>query len=266
MRRLLITGLFCKLFIFIAFSQSGDHTGPGTFTKTIEYNRVPSNESNDYNIRSKGGIEKLLFGDRNAPVEFYYDPAFAGYDDMVQCGFRIMRDSLDKNYILEIKRISNYEEAREKAKEYQPIGISGDLMGVITNEIRDLIAKHNREVSAKNYELVNSNLRAEAKSFPISEQFAEKMCEKMSSLIRDFKAINGPVKPTEDANITYFTLILDGSHSTFRTVVGVEVWSLVIHEPTGNSKKMSDFCLKIISDANNNQLNEKSYIEFLTDF
>ena len=61
------------------------------------------------NVRSKGVVEKLLFGNTNGNVEFYVCPSFEG-----AYGFRTVRDSSD-TFLLEIKRIANWKEAAEEA-------------------------------------------------------------------------------------------------------------------------------------------------------
>jgi hypothetical protein len=99
-----------------------------------------------------------------------------------------------------------------------------------------------------------------------SDQFAEKIHSKMSSMIQNFKATVGAVKP-EGNGVTSHVMVLDGDHSTFRTVVDVEIWSLKIHEPSGHAQKMSDLCRKIMHEAlKNNKLDENNYIKLLDDF
>jgi hypothetical protein len=91
-------------------------------------------------------------------------------------------------------------------------------------------------------------------SYPINNLFAEKLYEKMSSFIDNFKAKGVP------------PIILDGYSVTFRTVVDDEVWSLWIHLPQGNALKMSDLCRQIITDGCAGKLDESKYIELLDDF
>ena len=254
--------MFSNFFILMLFSQNSDHSGEGFFTKTIEYNRIASTETNDYNQKSKSDVEKLLFGDFNAQFEFFYDPSFPGYgndDSEVQSGFRICRDSLDKRYILQIKKISNYEVARSKAAEFRSIGISSLS---IPDESRKQIAEHNMEMRSKYANELQKHLTVEIISYPISNQFAEKISKKMSSFIHNFKASGSAIDINKDGRIT-IKIIEDGYYVTFRTVVGSEVWSLKIHEPTGNSLKMSDFCRQILKEANDNKFNEENYTKLL---
>ena len=103
-------------------------------------------------------------------------------------------------------------------------------------------------------------------SFPISDQFAEIMYKKMVSLIDNFK-----VKEYKHPDFN-FLMILDSYHATFRTVVAPEVWSLEIHEPSGNALKMSDLCRQILNDiektrqSKDQNLDEAKYIKLLDNF
>ena len=106
--------LIYNLFVVVSFAQDGDLIrGASYFTKTIEYNLARGwygRAGNGYNLNSKNGIEKKLFRDFNAPVEFFYHhPTYdmlPGEKKEVVCSaFRIMRDSLDKNYVLQVKRL-----------------------------------------------------------------------------------------------------------------------------------------------------------------
>jgi len=63
-------------------------------------------------------------------------------------------------------------------------------------------------------------------SFSASTRFAEKLHEKMVSLIANFKAKGVP------------QIILDGYSVMFCTVVEDEVWSLSIHMPQGSALKI----------------------------
>jgi len=249
----------------ILFSQNGDHTGEGFFTKTIEYNRIASAENNNYNQKSKSVVEKMLFGDFNAPFEFFYDPSSPGDENdvfRVQSGFRIFRDSLDKGYVLQIKKISNYKDARSEAAKFGPKGFKSLN---ISEEERKQIESYNSEMSFKYWNEVNKHLTVDTKSYSISDHFAETIYKKMSSFIQIFKASGSPIEIYEDGTIGI--LIMDGGYySTFRVVVGAEVWSLKIHGPTGTALRMSDFCRQIIKEANKNTFNEELYTIILYTF
>jgi len=113
MKKTLLIILIFKLFIVAAFAQDGDLIrGASHFTKTIEYNLardLDRRHGNGYNLKSKNAIEKKFFGDFNAHVEFFsYQPSEdlpPGKKEVEHSGFRIMRDSLDKNYVLQVKHL-----------------------------------------------------------------------------------------------------------------------------------------------------------------
>ena len=203
MKRIIAAGFLAVLFVSLVSSQTGEHYG-GRFLKRIEYNKMMG----EFNLDSKGYVEKLFFGDFNAPVEFLYWPAFEGAS-----GFRIIRDSLNTSYILEVKHILNYKDAAEKANEKYPYS------------------------NPKYFEEIIKLYKVETRSYPISNRFAEKIYEEMVSTINNFKAKSVSM------------LVNDGYSVTFRTVVEDEVWTLNIHMPQGDALKMADLCRQIMADA-----------------
>ena len=218
MKNLLITCIVIIFFNVFAFSQNNAHTNGGEFTKTIEFNRICCDSNNYYNLNSKGDTEKQFFGDMNAPVEFFFNPPFPtngnDFPDIL-CGCRIMKNSVDNSYVLEIKRI-----------------LSGKL---------------------------------ESLSFPISNQFAEKLYKKTTFFIDNFKAVGGPVQITEEGGIL-MRIITDGVRVTFRTVVDEEVWTLKIRIPSGNARNMSDLFMQIIKESYKNKtIDEVTYTKMLDD-
>jgi hypothetical protein len=231
MKKTVITSFLWILFVPFAFSQNGDHVDGGDFLKRIEYNMYAMRTA--YNFDSKGDIEKLFFGDLNASVEFFYEPSFeASVNGPV--GFRVVRDSLDRSYVFEIKYISNYEDVYRKVWDrYRSMANSDEKYKLVKKEQIKLF-------------------KVETLSHPISDKFAEKLYKKMVSLIDNFKAKGVP--PT----------IFDGYSVTFRTVVDDEVWSLKIHIPQGNSLKMADICRQIIAyDIETYTFKEAEYIKLL---
>jgi hypothetical protein len=233
--------IFCGLFIPSSFSQNGGH---GNFVKRVEENYYF--QPNRYNnLKSKGDIEKLFFGDFNALSEFSYLPSSDNAFRRPPSGFRVLKNSSNTSYILEVKYISNYEEtSREASKKYP----------TISNDNRAQIVEHNRVAFAKRHEEMLNLFKVETRSFTISNQFAEKLYEKMVSVIDNFKAKAPP------------TMLPGGYSVVFRNVVDHEVWSLSIHMPQGDTFKMADFCLQIIKDAQSNQMDEKKYISVLNTF
>ena len=126
-------------------SRHEGRDGGGRFTKKIEYNLEAFN---DYaNLRSKGHIEKLLLGEFNAPVEFFFSPSF---DDSLRApvGFRMFRDSLDKSYVLDIKCIANYEDAKSVLAEmYSVMGIPENLITSIPEDMLEQMVSQNMYVT-----------------------------------------------------------------------------------------------------------------------
>jgi len=213
MKSLVISIFFSwNIFILSSFSQNVFHQESGLFLKRVEHNMKALEET--YNLDSKGELEKLLLGNFNASVEFYYHPSFEGAS-----GFRVYKESLDKSNILKITYISNY-----------------------------------REVISFNQEERLKRCKVDTNSLPISNQFAEILHRSMVVFIHNFKVKGLPV------------IFLDGYSVTFRVVVEDEVWSLRIHMPQGNAKKMSDLCRQIITDAQNSQFDESKYMSILNTF
>ena len=248
MRRVFILCFFSTFCIPIMISQNENMDVCGHFTKRIEYNLIALFDS--YNLESKGVIEKMLLRDFNAPIEFFYAPSFEGAS-----AFRIVRDSLKTYYILEVRYISNYEEARkEAAKDDKSIGLSGSSILSTTDDVKQLIIEHNRKEFAKIHEEYLKRIIVKTISFRISDPFAEKIYNNMVSIIDNFKGRGVP------------PLIMDGYSVTFRTVVEDEVWSLNIHMPNGNALKISDLCRQIITDALAGKLDEEKYVSELDSF
>ena len=240
MKNIFVTSFLWAFFIPFAFSQNKEHVDGGHFEKSIEYN-VKSQYDGSHNLNSKGEIQKMFFGDFNAPVEFYYLPtSTATMNKELISGFRIVRNSSN---ILEVKYISNYVEAAEEAQKMYPLN-------------PNLSWEHpqNKTAWAKQFEEMNKLYKIETLSFPISSRFAENLYQKMVSLIDNFKAKGVP------------PVIFGGYSAMFRNVVEDEVWSLCIDMPNGDALKMSDLCRQIITDALADQLDETKYITVLKTF
>ena len=230
MKKRIIFFLFFVFFIPRAFSQSGVHDG-GKYIKRIENNL---HIYGMYDLKSKGDIEKLFFGDFNAPVEFFFHSP-TNQNEGASC-FRLVRDSL--GVYLEVKYVTNYKEAK---KEVDDTFVSNQLT------VDERLKEYWNEV----YKRCN----IETRSFPISEHFSEKLFKKMVYFIDTFKAKVIP------------GIIVDGYSVVFRTVVDEnEQWSLWIHTPKGDALRMSDLCRQIIADAMINELDESKYLPVLDTF
>ncbi len=259
MKKIVAISLLLGFFIPVALSQNVVHADGCHFLKRVEYNLIAKGGKfkdftfhDCYNLQSKGEVEKLFFGDFNARTEFFYAPSFEGAS-----GFRIVRDSLRKSYILEVKYISNYREAsneadKEARKECNLIDIPIKLLDSLPRDIFNMVFDYNKSIRNKKYsELLPKLYKVETLSVAISDRFAEKLFQTVNSFIDNFKAKGVP--PT----------ILDGYSVTFRTVVDDEVWSLYIHEPQGNALRMANLYQRIIKDTIANELNEAEYIKML---
>ena len=243
MKKVLITGFLWVLIISYVFSQNrfsltiveyGEEVGHH-YRKTIENNFWV--KYGYYNLSSKIETEKMFFGNFNAPVEFFYEHPYQG-----AYGFHVWRDSLRKTHILEVKYIPNYIEAnKETSDKYKSSSTSIDSMKALSKKI---------------YEEKLKLYKVETFSFSISDQFAEKLYEKILSFIINFKSKG--FSGSGGANSTVI----------FRTVVdNDELWTLRIYTPKGNAAKWSDFCRQIINDAINDQfMNEPRYMFELDKF
>jgi len=151
------------LFSQSLISQQIDHINGGRFSKRIEYNLLWLETG--YNLDSKGDIEKRFFGDFNAPVEFFFEPPFS-----VPYGFRMVRDTLKRSYVLEIKQITNYREAQNEVQSKYPLRGVSDLS--LPKDTIDQITMQNRENIRKSFEEIKNLYKIENHSFPISDQFS----------------------------------------------------------------------------------------------
>ena len=115
--------------------------------------------------------------------------------------------------------------------------------------------EHNRIAFAKQSEEMLKLFKIETLSFSISNQFAEKLYEKLMSFISDYKGKDAPPTP------------LIGDYSiTFRTVVEDEVWALWIRMAKENVYKIDGLFMQIIMDARSNKFDASKYITVLNTF
>lgn len=238
----LIFGLVCILSVPFAIAQNEDHVMGGKFSKHIEYNLIwPL-------LSSKDDLEKLFFGDFNAPLEFFYEHSSNG----TLSAFRVVRDTLINFYMLESKCVSNYKEAVAVAHNKYPWPASGYQTN---KDSIDLINKQHKERLKKFDEELAKLSKVESRTIAVSDLFAEKLYEKTVSVIDNFKARGYPLTMT------------GGFWVTFRNIVDDEMWSLKIQEPRGNTLKLAKICIKILEESTDTgQLNESMYIQLLDDF
>lgn len=251
MKKLFIISFLLIICVIKAFPQTytaGDvenlYSDHGPFVKRIEFNLlIPGG---GFNSDSKSRLEKKLFGESNAFVEFFYLPSRSGAS-----GFSIVRSDSGTSYVLEARYISNYEELRKETSEkYPTIGISGP--DDVSKDSLQKIKAHNGAQIRKQSEEMFERYNIESFTFQVSPRFAEELHEKMVSFIHDFKGKGIPP-------------VIKGGHSVvFRNVVVDEVWSLSIQSPMGHPLK--ELCMQVLTDAKANQLDESKYMTILNTF
>ncbi len=239
--------------------QSIDHTGGGQYLKTIEYNVLHpgvTEEGNRYNLEHKSVIDRLFFGTQNSFVEFVFMDSPEGSNEAV--AFRIIKKQQDNSYELEVMRLQNVLDAYYKKLKYvvsektTPITTPFWLSTAISNETKDQIKEHNKQAAhLKNSDDLYKPYRPAPLKLQISKEFAEQLHKRTSMLIENFKGAGVPL------NIT------DGSEVTFRCVMDDELWTLWIHCPQGQVRRLSEFFGKIIADGYDNQFDESTYLNLL---
>jgi hypothetical protein len=249
MKKIIVFGFLCFFLISPVFSQRGKHVGGASYIKRIEYN--PIMLYGVYNLKSKGDMENLFFGDFNAPVEFFYNLFFSSAS-----GFRIMKDSLAKSCTLEIKYVLNYDEAFKEAAENIRQDIPQEIWDFRPKNFLHLLWDYNSngDIAKRFYEELTKHFKVETRSFAVSDRFAELLYDKMLSFIGNFKGKGVP------------QMVAHSYLVSFRTVVEDEVWSLAIHMPNGEALNMADLCRQIITDALNGKPDEQKYMSVLDTF
>jgi hypothetical protein len=249
-----------SLLVFIvqeSFPQTIDNlnTGEGQrFLKRIENNFINNwaqinngKEDGFYNFDSKTYLEKLFFGDCNAKVEFFINPSFESV-----YGFRIVRDSSDISYILEIKRISNWKEVEEKlAKEFPSKSFPVEQILSVSKEEIEQTSLHNGEIYKKRLKESLKLYRVNTQAFAVNSNFVEQLYKTIMEAIDNFAVKGTPA------------VAKDGYFATFRCVVKDEVWTLTIHLPEGDIKNLTNICKQIIEDIETNTFKESKYVELL---
>ena len=252
MKKYIFTAIASVFFAQVMLSQSSDHIEGGLFSKKVEYNiliKGVKESDNQYNLDSKRTLDRVFFGETNSPVEFVIQTSFEGAS-----GFRIKKKS-DSSYRIEVMNLPNSDEVIDRlSKKENEIHIPYELQGGMTLDGLNQINEYNKKVVyAKRNGEIYKPFRPKSRSFPISKQLAEALHGKMVLLIAGFKAEGVP------------PLISDGCEVTFRSVVGDELWTLIIHSPQKRALLLSDLCRQIITDSNNGKLNENKYLELLNE-
>ena len=212
------------------------------------------------NIESKSPLEKVLFGNTNAKVEFVVEPSFEG-----AYGIRVIKDSSETSSSLEVKRIINWKEVEKQMQKAFPV--KGYTIQELNAKIaeREKMSEEERELSILKSRIRNekrekeSLKRYQVQTFiiPISDLFAEKLYAKFVSFIDDFKAKE--LEPN--------LLMGDGETTVFRCIVDQEIWTLSIPFKTEEkARELSDLCKRIVEDAEAGRFDESKYIGRLEDY
>ena len=212
------------------------------------------------NIESKSPLEKVLFGNTNAKVEFVVEPSFEG-----AYGIRVIKDSSETSSSLEVKRIINWKEVEKQMQKAFPV--KGYTIQELNAKIaeREKMSEEERELSILKSRIRNEKREKESLKryqvhtfiIPISDLFAEKLYAKFVSFIDDFKA-----KELEPD-----LLMGDGETTVFRCIVDQEIWTLSIPFKTEEkARELSDLCKRIIEDAEAGRFDESKYIGRLEDY
>ena len=212
------------------------------------------------NIESKSPLEKVLFGNTNAKVEFVVEPSFEG-----AYGIRVIKDSSETSSSLEVKRIINWKEVEKQMQKAFPV--KGYTIQELNAKIaeREKMSEEERELSILKSRIRNEKREKESLKryqvhtfiIPISDLFAEKLYAKFVSFIDDFKAKE--LEPN--------LLMGDGETTVFRCIVDQEIWTLSIPFKTEEkARELSDLCKRIIEDAEAGLFDESKYIGRLEDY
>ena len=206
------------------------------------------------NIESKSPLEKVLFGNTNAKVEFVVEPSFEG-----AYGIRVIKDSSETSSSLEVKRIINWKEVEKQMQKAFPV--KGYTIQELNAKIaeREKMSEEERELSILKSRIRNEKREIESLKryqvhtfiIPISDLFAEKLYAKFVSFIDDFKAKE--LEPN--------LLMGDGETTVFRCIVDQEIWTLSIPFKTEEkARELSDLCKQIVEDAEAGRFDESKYI------
>lgn len=230
-KTVLILLLSCCGGQIVAAAPFSESSSGGHFVKRIAYNFLANGL---YNFAGKTEVEKLFFGDFNAKLEFFVALSFEG-----AYGFRIVRDTLEAMYSLEVKRIANFDEVTAQ----------------LSKEHFSTYEKQ-KEEAIKRYEVYTQ-------VFPVGNSLADELYDKVAAAIANFKGKKNHPVPIDGYNAV--TILTDGYTVTFRCVVEDEVQMLAIHMPKGALSKLADICNLLIKDAEANLLYEEKYIRLLRD-
>lgn len=253
------TIIFFLAVVFLQEVSARDY--PVQFSKRIENNHVKCRLENVQpdgsikplsNLDGKTDIENLFFEDFNAPVEYFFRWE-SKYGPEEPLGFRIVKDSSGRHYLLEVKSIPNFKEVNNKLEEEFPLLLMSlkGLDSIADSTVRRY-GKHNMAMYAKRRKEAPKRYRVETRTFRIGDRFAEALYNKFVNWIDRFDS------KAEGPSVGYW--------ATFRCVVDNEVWTLSLDDEfTADAVALSDLCREIIADAVAGRLDEAKYLERLGD-
>ncbi len=219
----------------------------GIKSKTIEPNRTADGK---YNFSSKSDEERLLFDSFNAPIEFIYSPSLEGVS-----GLRIYKDSMERNYLLEVKRVTNWKEVNNQLNTEFPSG----------NEVRTITLAQWEE-QKKQMQALKERRREEwlrrqtirTQEVTISDTFADRIKTTITNAIKQAK--KEEKKIPKSGNISQIVeVIKDGDEAIFRCIVGDQLWTLKYHVPEGEFQTLSDLFRQMIADVEAGSFDEAKY-------
>lgn len=257
MKKYILSIILSAFLIHTGFSQKVEHIKGGTFSKKTGYNIIaPGKRVQDrlYNLSDKSVLERVLFGTTNSFVEYVFKGSSEGVNEVL--ALRIVNNEETDSYQLEIMRLPKMEDVYKMEKdlsaETSEINIPGKLQSLLTPESREKISEHNKNAHYASFRSDEpyKNYRPEPQTFGISKKLAEKLHNKIESLIKNFtgKGIQ--------ASVT------DGYTMIYRCVAGDEVQALTVQCPQSGALRLSDACLEIINTYKD-KTDESQYIKLL---
>ena len=212
------------------------------YTKTIEPNRLDSSDS----VVSKTGLDRRFFGDFNARLEYLLEPPFKP-----TIGLRIFKMPRDTSFVLEVKRVANYNEVNEQLrKEFPTLSTRMEEMDRLPKAEQQQRLAHNESVYRRQWVERPKRYKIEAITVPISETLTNGLYDKTTKLLRAALLVGK----------SPYT-IFDGEIMTYRCVVDDnELWTLRYHVPEGEYKALSDLFRRMIADVEAGTFDEAKYI------
>lgn len=243
MKMIILTSLLSVCLFGVSFAQKSEVIQSIRYFKTVEPNLTADGT---YNLAGKRyDVEKLLVGDFNGVAEYFYAPSFDG-----AASLRIYRDSLNQTYLLETKRITNWDEVNEYInKTYPPNRKVQTLTLAQWEEIRERSREINESINKDRL----SRYRILTRTILIGDSLADRIYGAVKQAIG-----NARKELKMDGQIA------DGYTAIFRCVMDDnELWTLRYHEPEGEYRQLSDLFRQMIADIEAGCFEEGKYIQSL---